>query len=475
MLRGAAHRIPMRRFLAAAAVVTALIGVVATMVQARPVVVSAEGPPLRVEVNKGRVVRLDRPAATVFIADPKIADIQVKSPSLIYVIGLMPGETTLYAVDAEEELLASTNVRVVHNLNRLQSAVSGQYPDLAVSLSSVGNAIVLDGDVPSPSVAEDVRRLASQFVQEEGEVINRLHIQTPVQVNLRVQVAEISRSARKQLGFRWNVNGSIGSFSFGLQTVNPFTENVTPNLIGGALQTANWNANVIIDALADEGLVSILAEPNLTALSGETASFLAGGEFPILVPQGDFRVTIEYKPFGVSVSFTPTILDRRRISLRVRPEVSELTRDGAVDIPFADGTLQIPALRVRRADTTVELGSGQSFAIAGLLQNNIIHDVQKIPGLGDIPVLGQLFRSDDFQRAESELVIIVTPYIVRPAPGAILAAPTDGFSPPSDAERIVYGGTNRRNEAGGEEAIVAPDGSRLVGKVGFMLEEEDAE
>jgi pilus assembly protein CpaC len=241
-------------------------------------------------------------------------------------------------------------------------------------------------------------------------------------------------------------------------------------LVRGGITTESLDANVLIDALDREGLISILAEPNLTALSGETASFLAGGEFPILVPGSDGQVTIELKKFGVSLAFTPTLLDAGRISMRVRPEVSELSNEGAVTIPVAGGTLTVPALTVRRAETTVELASGQSFAIAGLIRNNVAQSVQKFPGLGDIPILGALFRSSDFKRNESELVIIVTPYIVRPAPGNNLALPTDGFSPPSDADRVLHGGTYRRNPRKGEPSVVAPDGTRLVGPAGFILE-----
>ncbi len=428
------------------------------------------GPTLQLEIRKGRVVQLDRPAATVFIADPEVADIQVKSPSLVYVIGVAVGETTLYAVDEAENLIASLDVQVTHNLGALRSAIRRRYPDVPVTLTSVGNAIVIDGVVALPAVAEDIQRMASQFVPDEGEIVNRLSITEPVQVNLRVRVAEMSRSAQKQLGFNWDVAATAGSFAFGVATTNPFAVNALPDMLAGVVQTSSLDANVVIDALAEEGLVSILAEPNLTALSGETASFLAGGEFPILVPQGDFRVTIEFKPFGVSVSFTPTILSAQRINMRVRPEVSELTDEGAVELPFGDQVLSVPALRVRRAETTVELGSGQSFAIAGLLQNNILHNVHELPFLGDIPVLGQLFRSDDFARSESELVIIVTPYIVRPAAGDALAAPTDGFEPANDAERIVRGGTHRGGGSEGQPGIVSPGGSRLVGDIGFILE-----
>ena len=221
----------------------------------------------------------------------------------------------------------------------------------------------------------------------------------------------------------------------------------------------------MIDALNDERLITLLAEPNLTAMTGETASFLAGGEFPILVPQGDDQVTIEFKKFGVSLAFTPTIIGNSTINLHVRPEVSDLSDRGAITVPIGfNQVLTVPALTTRRAETTVELGSGQSFAIAGLLSNNTDHDVKKLPLLGDIPVLGRLFTSDRFRRNETELVIIVTPYLVRPSSGR-LAAPTDGFVPPSDGERLYPG---RHLEAAARRRArppsVGPDGTRVSGR-----------
>jgi pilus assembly protein CpaC len=432
--------------------------------------VPAEGRPVVLEVNKGGLVRLDQPAATVFVANLEISDIQVKSPSLIYLMGKRAGETTLYAVDDQEQVLAAFQIHVVHDLRRLRQAVKDIHPAVDLELASVGGAVIVQGRVPTAAVAEDVRRLAARFIDQDGDVVNRLAVTAPTQVSLRVRVAEINRTVQKQLGFNWDALGTIGSFSLGFGTFNPFGTNVVSDLLQGGVGTGSLDANVLVDVLDQEGLISILAEPNLTAMSGETASFLAGGEFPILVPGTNGQVTIEFKKFGVSLAFTPTLLDADRISMRVRPEVSELSAEGAVTIPVVGGTLTVPSLTVRRAETTVELGSGQSFAIAGLIRNNVAQSVKKFPGLGDIPILGALFRSDDFKRNESELVIIVTPYIVRPAASNNLALPTDGYAPPSDADRILRGGTYRRNPQKGEASVVAPDGTRLIGSAGFILE-----
>ncbi|MBT3360477.1 MAG: type II and III secretion system protein family protein [Rhodospirillales bacterium] len=430
-------------------------------------VVGAGNTLLNIERNRGRLVRLDGPASTVFIANPEIADVQVKSPSLIYLMGKQPGQTTLFAVDEAERVLANIDISVTHNIEHLRRAVRDLHPNSDISVASIDQSIVIEGTVETATMAENLRRLVERFAGSPEAVINRLGVTSPSQVNLRVRVAEVSREVDKQFGLNWNVIGSIGGLAIGMTTANPFASVVTPDTFSlGGSPTNNWDLNVIVDALEDEGLVKVLAEPNLTALSGETASFLAGGEFPILVPDADGRVTIEFKKFSVSLAFTPTLIGDGLVNLHVRPEVSQLSSSNAVTL----NSFQIPSLITRRAETTVELGSGQSFAIAGLLQNNVTHDISKFPGLGDVPVLGSLFRSDRFQRAESELVIIVTPYVVRPTSKAKLSAPTDGFASPSDYDRVVTGGTHRRNATIGKPRTVTPDGAALIGPVGFQLD-----
>jgi len=228
-----------------------------------------------------------------------------------------------------------------------------------------------------------------------------------------------------------------------------------------------FDINAVLDALEDEGMISILAEPNLTAMSGETASFLAGGEFPILVPGGTNGPTIEFKKFGISLAFTPTLVGTDRINLHVNPEVSQLTDANGVSL----GGYEIPALTTRRAETTVELGSGQSFAIAGLIQNNTTHDISKFPGLGDVPVLGALFRSDRFQREETELVLIVTPYLVKPVSSRKMATPLDGFTPPDDGERFGSSGVYVPSDHAASHVTIDNRGESLIGPVGFVVDE----
>jgi pilus assembly protein CpaC len=428
------------------------------------------GSSVSLEVGKGTLVRLDRPANAVFVADPEICDIQLTSPRLVYLLAKKPGQTSVYAVDESENVLASVEVSVGHNLSRINAAVRKLYPDADITLSSFENAVVIEGVVGNATASEYVRRLAARVVGEKGDVINRLAVNQPTQVNLRVRVAEISRDLEKQLGINWTVIGRDG-FNFAFATVNPFAATgVVTDTLGIGASPGAWDVNALIDALNDERLITLLAEPNLTAMTGQTASFLAGGEFPILVPQGNDQVTVEFKKFGVSLAFTPTIIGSSNINLHVRPEVSELSDRGAITVPIGFGeVITVPALRTRRAETTVELGSGQSFAIAGLLSNNSDHDVKKLPLLGDIPVLGRLFTSDRFRHNETELVIIVTPYLVRPSVGR-MAAPTEGFVPPNDVERLVPGGTWKQSPTAGPPSSVGPDGSRLLGPVGFALE-----
>lgn len=430
-------------------------------------IVSRDHHSMAIEVHKGRLIKLQRAASTVFVADPEIADVQVKSPTLIYILGKGPGETTLFAVDGREQVLASVDLHISHNLDRIRSSILAMNPDSDVQVTSVGDTLVIDGTVASASMAENIRRIAVGAVGDPKKVVLRVGVDAPTQVNLRVRVAEVSRDIDKQLGFNWTIAGQIAGMAVGISTANPFKANLTTQRLSlSGVNINQFDLNTVIDALEQEGLISVLAEPNLTALSGETASFLAGGEFPILVPDSDGRVTIEFKKFGVSLSFTPTLIGADRVNLHVRPEVSQLSSTNAVTL----NNFQIPSLTTRRADTTVELGSGQSFAIAGLIQNNVTHDISKFPGLGDVPVLGGLFKSDRFQREESELVIIVTPYVVRPVNRNRLASPTDGFEPPHDAERFANGGTNRQKPTAGQPVTVTREGESLIGPVGFLLD-----
>jgi pilus assembly protein CpaC len=453
----------MRKITACAVASVLTLGLAAAVIpvsSAAPKVVHPTGAPLQLGVSKGAILRLDRPIANVFVADPEIADIQVKSPTVIYVVGKKIGETTLFAVDREDGILVNSRIEVSEDPDRLQHAIGQANAQSPVQAAPLGQSVILNGTVHSAAEAEDARRIAAAVVPKEGHVISNMKVDTPNQVNLRVRVAEVSRNVFKALGVNWQsvfgtsskligfstgapVLDAAGNFLTGAPVTSPSgSVSSTFNDLVGRFHSGRATVDNMIDALEQQGLVTVLAEPNLTAVSGRPASFLAGGEFPVPVPQASTgtvpTITVQYKQFGVSLKFIATILAHDRISLDVEPEVSQLTSTGAVQI----SGITIPALTTRRAQTTVELGSGESFAIAGLLQNDVLQNVQKVPWLGDVPILGGLFRSTRFERDESELVIIVTPYIVRPVAVAQLPSPTDGFQAPSDAARVLGGKLN---------------------------------
>lgn len=408
-------------------------------------VVPPQQPTLTLEVNKGTALRLPGPASTVFVAAPDIADVQVKSPTMIYVFAKKAGDTVLYAVDAQDRVLLNTIVSVTSPVSRMKLGLDAVHPGNGVTFSNQGETIVLGGTVRSALIAEDARRLALQHVNGvASKVINNIRIDAPNQVQLRVKVAEVQRDALKRIGINWqNINNialfGLGPFQagFAVQTVQS-----TGGPGSGALSFASNNNSLtsFIDFLATQSKATVLAEPNLIAMSGETASFLAGSEIPVIAPQAGLTgstISVTYKPVGVSLSFTPTLVGDR-INLKVAPEVSQVTTNGQVSVPLtATATVVVPAVETRRASTTVELASGQSFAIAGLLFRTGEQDITKLPWLGDIPILGSLFKSDAYQRGETELVIIVTPYIVEPTSGP-LRTPLTGDVPPTDADRIIY-------------------------------------
>ncbi|MBV9859494.1 MAG: type II and III secretion system protein family protein [Alphaproteobacteria bacterium] len=438
-----------------------------------PSQINATGSPILLEIGKGTLVRLPRAASTVFVANPDVADVQVKSPSLVYVSAKAAGETVVYAVDNNDDVLLNAPVRVEPDLSRIRQSLKQLMPGDNISVNSVQGNVVLSGSVANAGGAERARTLASAVAgtAKGSDVVNQLSVTTPDQVNVRVRIAEVDRTVLKELGINWSKTS--GNFQFNTSNPTTLPNNTAQNAIiyGIPLPGNTARLNAELDALAQEGLVTNLAEPNLTAVSGQTASFLAGGEFPVPVAvtpatgSGVATITVAFKTFGVALDFTPTIIDPNHVNLRVRPEVSALSTNGAVQI----SGFSIPALTVRRAETSVELGSGESFALAGLLQNNTEQDVSKIPGLGDIPVLGALFRSDRFQHNETELVIIITPYLVKPSATA-LASPTDGFVPPHDVQRVMTSDTYRQGLPAPPRGPVPAGGSGLIGPAGFRLD-----
>jgi len=436
--------------------------------------IPANGGRITLEVNKGTLVRLTGPAATVFVANPEIADVQVKSPTLVYISAKAPGETVIYAVDASDSVLLNASILVEHDISRLRSSLRQLAPGERVSADSVDGNLVLSGVVSDAGKADKVRALAASIAGEAkgSQVINRMTVATPNQINLQVRIAEVDVNVLKDIGVNWTKIGSDLAF----MTNNPASVmgELTNSLrVGHIMGTA---ASATITALTDEGFITNLAEPNLTAMSGQTASFLAGGEFPVPIngssaATGGFpTITVEYKSFGVSLAFTPTVIDAQHLNLRVRPEVSELSTNGAVSVPLtATATVTIPALTVRRAETSVELASGESFALAGLLQHMSTQLVSKVPWIGDIPIIGAAFRSDRFQRGETDLVVIVTPYLVQPV-ATRLAAPTDGLVLPNDAQRVLFSNKFRQGLPGPGPGPLNAGGKGLIGPGGFRLD-----
>ncbi len=450
-------------------------------------------------VGRGQLVTVPSNMADIFVANDQIADVQVKSQRQLYIFGLSGGETTLYASNTAGEVIWAANIRVGSNIDSIDQMLALAMPEAKVAVATMGtNTVLLTGTVAAPEDAAEAERLVKAFVGGDANVVSRLKTATPLQVNLQVKFAEVSRSLVRALGMNLTSFDGTGGFRFGVGSgratvdgawrtdgplgVGPGIEKpafILPDgteIVGPGVQTTDPGTTIAgmgkflgldllgsLDLAERDGLVTTLSQPNLTALSGETADFLAGGEFPIPSSQGLGTTAIEYKKYGVSLAYTPTVLANGRISIRVRPEVSELSSQGAVTI----AGFQVPALTVRRAETTVELGSGQSFMIAGLLSNSANNTIDKAPGLGDMPILGNLFKSSEFRKGQTELVIVVTPYLVNPVDANDIKLPTDGFRAPNEFQRLlgvqendgVTGGERPKPSAVGEGAAAPKVGA----------------
>jgi pilus assembly protein CpaC len=409
---------------------------------------------LAIEAGSGRVLNLRGPAANVFVADPKVAEVRPASATSLFIFGVGAGRTTVAAMTANGQLIAQYEVTVKpsgFSAVETQSAITRLIPTSRIQVQTHGKGLLLSGLVNSPADAAQAVAIARGYLGENQTVENQLSVQSTLQVTLRVRIAEVSRQVVQNLGINWQTLGDIAISG----TLSPLA----------GIANATFGFNGVIDALAQDNLARILAEPNLTVMSGQPASFLVGGEFPIPVGQQNGQITLEFKKYGITLAFLPTVFSNGRINLHVSPEVSQLSNQGAVQLTAGNSSLQIPALTVRRAETTVELGSGQTFAIAGLLLDDTTQGTESLPFLGNIPVLGALFRSNSYQRRETELVILVTPTIARPVNDATsLHLPTDGAPPPTDLERILYGRQVGRTE------ITAPGRMRIPGEAGFIVQ-----
>lgn len=480
----------------------------------------------RLSVGEGELITLPASVVDVWTSNPNVADVYVANPRQIHLFGKDFGDSTVFATDASGSVVYSALVHVAQNSTSLDRMLKAAMPEADVRVTQVGQIAVLNGTVASPEDSAQAQRLVLSLLNPGVDlnsdaaklkigVVNRLRTATPLQVNLQVKFAEVNRRFLKNIGSNLLTRDTTGGFQFGIAsgrapgTIGNFDTSklplvdassrfgfpagtlslpfdprtgqfVLPNSgsqysftkddtgtrssIGLAGKLLGLDVLSAIDLGEQNGQVTTLANPNLTALSGETGTFLAGGEIPIPISQALGTVTVEYKEFGVSLAYTPTVLSDGRISLRVRPEVSQLDYSNAV--PF--GGTRIPALTTRRAETTVELGSGQSFMIAGLMSNVHNNFFDKTPGVGDLPVLGALFKSNAFQRNETELVIIITPYLVKPTNANDIALPTDGYKAPTDLQRVLLGQL-QSGQTGGDRPKpvmqVAPAAAPAIGAV----------
>jgi len=472
---------------------------------------------LAIPRGKSAIVDLPVDARDVLVTNPQVADAVLRSPRRIYVMGLAPGVTDAVFFDAAGHRILALNIRVDQDFSAVAQTINQLMPDAHVRVAAVNTSLVLTGDVRDLTDADKAVQIAQQFTTNPSQVLNMLTIDGKEQVMLKVRIVEMQRSVIKQLGFNLStVIGQVGSPQFIVGTaasfavngailgginaaynlnttsqpevfpVNPLTGNASniPVVCGGcnnggqapiatSQTTVGSNginkASTALEAFEQVGLVRSLAEPNLTAVSGESAKFLAGGEFP--VPSGistNGQVSVEFKTFGVGLGFTPIVMSPGRISLKISTEVSELTNQGSFTLSNGTGSagLTIPGLNVRRAETTVELPSGGSMMIAGLLNEETKQDLDSLPGLMNLPVLGALFRSRDYQEGETELVVMVTPYLVNPTSPANLQTPADGFQIADDAQTTLLGRMNKANKT--PPAAIA--GKTYQGPVGYVIE-----
>jgi pilus assembly protein CpaC len=477
------------------------------------------GQSISIPRGKSAIVDLPVDARDVLVTDPKVADTVLRSPRKIYVMGLAPGQTDAVFFDAAGRRILALNIRVDQDFGPVAETISRIIPGARVHVEAVNNSVVLSGTVANQADADRAVQIAQQFTAKPEQVLNMLAIAGKDQVMLKVRIVEVQRSVIKQLGFNLSATlGQLGSPQYLLSSAATYA--VNGSLLGGisggynmdttqqpevkvydkltgaydldavcrtnacsnggassiaTTQTTSGSQGLnrgsgTLQAFEQVGLVRTLAEPTLTTVSGEAAKFLAGGEFP--VPTGEDstgKVSIEFKPYGVGLGFTPVVLSSGRISLKISTEVSELTNQGSFNLATSSSSsLTIPGLNVRRAETVVELPSGGGMMIAGLLKEETKQDIDSLPGLMNLPVLGALFRSRDYQEGETELVVIVTPYLVQPTNPNNLQTPADGLKIANDAETILLGHINAAYHAPPQAAAAAQ--SNYQGPVGYVIE-----
>ena len=433
---------------------------------------------LDVPMNRAIVVESDVPFSELSIANPGIADISSLSDRTIYVLGKSPGLTTLTLLNAAGQLITNVDVRVAADVSEFKERLRQILPGENIEVRTANDGIVLSGVVSSAQRLQRALDLAERYAPER--VSNLMSVGGVQQVMLKVRFAEMQRTVSKSLSSSLGVNGSIFGGDTGVNGGTGTLNNQTSlsNSLGGNIPTSNDNTGAILfgfnagsvqvglllEALEEKGVVRTLAEPNLTALSGQEAKFLAGGEYPIPVAQDDNSVTIQYKPFGIELNFTPRVVDKDVINLELMAAVSSLDPTNAVTY----NGFSVDAFTRRETSSTVELRDGESFAIAGLMQDNFLDSVGQLPWLGDVPVLGALFRSSAYERSQTELVIIITAHLVSPTRGEAFALPTDRVKPPSEKDLFLFGQTSQRARSTGAVGEVAKQD--FSGSYGYVLD-----
>ena len=422
---------------------------------------------LKVGLGRSVVINLGEEVSDVIVSNPEVADAVVRSSRRVFILGNKAGQASLFLFGRAGNQIASFDLAVENDTTDLNTMIRRSIPNADITAESVNGNIVVSGTASSTADAQRAADLAARFAKTEGEalpVLNMISVTGKDQVHLKVTVAEVERSIIKQLGLNLSGTIGIGNYNFGFNNSPAYS--VNSNIVGRGSGTAgllagSTNINADLQALQRDGVIRTLAEPTLTAISGENASFLAGGEFPIPIAEDNSKLTVQFKKFGVGLDFTPVVLSGGRLSLRIKTEVSEITQEGAVTI----GSLTIPALKVRRAESTIELPSGGTLVMAGLLKESYKQDLNGVPGLMQVPILGALFKSRDFLRQETELAVFVTPYTVRPVARSELVEPTKNFAPATDGGTIFLNRLNRVYRVSGDPAEGA-----YHGQVGYIYE-----
>jgi pilus assembly protein CpaC len=434
---------------------------------------------LSLGIGKSMVIDLPRDIKDVLVADPKIANAVVRSAQRAYIIGAAVGQTNIVFFDSAGQQIAAYDIAVKRDLNGVRAALKQTLPNAEIQIDGLGDGVILTGSVSSPIEAQQAGDLAARLAGGQDKVVNSIAVRGRDQVMLKVTVAEVARSIIKQLGIDLTGSLNYGTAVVNFNNANPFTA-FGRALVGGNVAQGSFGATSVqatIRAMESAGVVRTLAEPNLTAISGESATFIAGGEFPVPAGYACDPTThvcttqISFKKFGISLNFTPVVLSEGRISLRVMTEVSELSNDNAITLSQSVtattvNSLTIPSVKTRRAETTLEIPSGGAMAMAGLIQEQTKQAVNGLPGLSQLPVLGSLFRSRDYVNNQTELMVLVTPYIVRAVAQKDLSRPDDGFASSSDPQADLLGSINRIYGVPGR---VEPE-RRYRGTYGFITD-----